>query len=44
MEADAAVKLFRRSEELKFGYVNFVGDGDCSTYTAMTTMNNDNGP
>ncbi|KAK7071688.1 hypothetical protein SK128_028288 [Halocaridina rubra] len=44
MEAEAAVKLFGRSEELKCHYVSFVGDGEFSAYIAETAMNNGNEP
>ncbi|KAK7068381.1 hypothetical protein SK128_007965, partial [Halocaridina rubra] len=44
MEAEAAAKLFGRSEELNFRYVSFVGDEDSSVYIAVTAMNNGYGP
>ena len=44
MEAECAVQLWGRSEDIGFRYTTFVGDGDSSAYTSVTKMNNGKGP
>lgn len=44
MEKTAAFMLWGRSEELKLRYSVMVSDGDTSTYDAIKSMNNKNGP
>ncbi|KAG7160613.1 hypothetical protein Hamer_G001907 [Homarus americanus] len=44
MEAEGAKRMFGRSQDLKFRYENFVGDGDSGAYNAVITMGNGNGP
>lgn len=36
MEAEAARRLWSRSEKQKLRYITFVGDGDSSAYDAVT--------
>lgn len=44
MEAECAVRLWGRSEDIGFWYTTFLSDGDSSAYTAVTQMNNGGGP
>lgn len=44
MELEAAVKLFIRSEKLKFRYVIIVGNRDSNAYNIFIAMNNGNSP
>lgn len=45
MESKAAEIIWSLSEEkLKMRYVGFIGDGDSSAYSAVTSMNNNTGP
>ncbi|XP_069178518.1 uncharacterized protein [Procambarus clarkii] len=44
MEADAAVLMWGRSEELKFRYTTLVSDGDSSAFNKICAMNNVDGP
>lgn len=44
MEAEGAVRLWGRSEEKGLRYVTFLGDGDSSSYKAVTNMNEGKGP
>lgn len=44
MEAECALRLWGRSEDMGFRYVTFLSDGDSSAYTAVTQMNNGEGP
>lgn len=44
MEAEEAVRLWKRSEDLKFRYVTFVGDGDSNAYLALQKLNSGKGP
>ena len=44
MEAECAVRLWERSEDIGFYYTTFLGDGDSSAYTSVTKMNDGEGP
>lgn len=44
METECAVRLWERSENIGFWYITFLRDGDSSAYTAVTDMNNGEGP
>ena len=44
MEAEGAVRMWRRSEDKGLRYITFLGDGDSSSYKAVTSMNDGNGP
>ncbi|XP_050709396.1 uncharacterized protein LOC126994185 [Eriocheir sinensis] len=44
MEAEAARRLWQRSETLGFRYITFVGDGDSSAYKAVCALNDGTGP
>lgn len=39
MEAEAAVRMWQRSEELGFRYTSVVSDGDSKTYDQLTSLN-----
>lgn len=44
MEAECAVRLWGRSEDIGFRYTTFLSDGDSSAYTSVTKMNDGEGP
>lgn len=44
MEAEQAVRMWSRSENLGFRYAKFVSDGDSSAYKAVCQLNNGKGP
>ncbi|KAK8372148.1 hypothetical protein O3P69_013535 [Scylla paramamosain] len=44
MEAECAIRMWGRSENLGFQYTTFLSDGDSSAFTAVTAMNNGAGP
>ena len=44
MEAEAAVRIWGRSEQHGFRYATFVGDGDSTAYKAVCAMEEGRGP
>lgn len=44
MEAECAVRLWERSQDLGYRYTTFLSDGDSSAYTAVTKLNDGAGP
>nr|XP_045585318.1 uncharacterized protein LOC123747283 [Procambarus clarkii] len=44
MEADAAVLMWARSQDIKFRYTTVVSDGDSSAFNKVCAMNNGDGP
>lgn len=44
MEEKSAKLIWNRSLQKKLRYINFIGDGDCSSYNAITSMNDGAGP
>lgn len=44
MEETAAVTIWERSLQKKLRYVTYIGDGDCSSYNAVSKLNDNAGP
>lgn len=44
MEAEAAVRMWSRSSQMKLRYTTFVGDGDSSAFNAVCALNDGEGP
>lgn len=44
MEAECAIRLWGRSEDIGFRYTTFLSDGDSSAFTSVTKMNDGEGP
>lgn len=44
MEAESAVRIFKRSKEKKFRYEYFVTDGESSSFTAAKALSGGSGP
>lgn len=44
MEAEAAVRLWSRSQQHRLQYTTIIGDGDSSTYNAVSSLSDGAGP